>query len=149
MLSAGVSVRTNKDAARAVKGATDKYVMDVATAGFNRSQRVIAQEATDTGQLLKSGIPPQRQSDGSVLWGYMADYATDVDQGQEPNWIDPIDPLLGWARRVLGNEGAAYAVREKIAEEGTEGVFFARKAIESMRGYAMSNGMKPLIIDRL
>lgn len=35
--------------------APEKIVQEVATAGFNKSQAVISQEATDTGNLLQSG----------------------------------------------------------------------------------------------
>lgn len=42
------------------------------------------------------------------------------------------DMLKGWARRVLGDEDAAYPVARKIHEKGTEGKFIFKKVSEDL-----------------
>lgn len=55
-------------------------------------------------------------------------YAASVEYGARPHWV-PIKPLKGWARRVLGDEKAAYAVRWAIARRGTRPTYFFRDAV--------------------
>lgn len=57
--------------------------------------------------------------EGLVATGRQAPYAEDVERGTPPHWITDIDALKGWARRKLGNENRAYAVRHSIAKRGT------------------------------
>lgn len=147
-LRTNVRVTERRDAATAAREAPEAFAMDMASVGFERSQEIIADEATDTGQLLRSGVPPERQKDGSIVWGYVSDYARYVDEGQEPHW-PPIEPLLGWARRVLGDESAAYAVQRKIAAEGTEPVDFIERSISTMRAWSSGRDMSDYLIDRL
>jgi len=148
MLGTKTRIKTNRDAAGAVKSGTDSYLMDMSTVGFNRSQEIIADEASDTGQLLRSGIPPERLDDGSVVWGYQAPYAEPVDEGQEPHW-PPIEPIKGWARRVLGDESAAWAVAAKIAEEGTEPIDFTGRSVQKMNDWARSRDLADYVVERL
>lgn len=149
MVRTDIRTRLDKDAAGAVDDAVAEYLMDVSTVGFNKSQEIIADEATDTGQLLRSGIPPERLDDGSVVWGYQAPYAEDVDEGQDPHWITDIEPLKGWARRVLGDESAAYGVRHKIAEEGTDAVDYTGRSIAAMRDWARSHELADVLVEQL
>ena len=137
---------TNHDAAAGVREGTDRALMDAATAGFDATQQAIAERATDTGQLLRSGVPPQRQPDGSVVFGYTADYARGVDKGTPPH-MAPIDALRGWARRVLGDESRAGAVWRKIAREGTEGVFFTRDGLDAIHAHLRSRGLSGYITE--
>lgn len=139
---------TSRDATGAVREGTEQALLDAATVGFDATQAAIADRATDTGQLLRSGVPPEVQSDGSVVFGYTADYAPYVDQGTAPHWA-PIAPLLGWARRVLGDESAAYGVQRTIAREGTEGVHFARDGVDAIRAHLASRGLAGRISTRL
>ena len=148
MVSSTVRVRKNADAAAALESASDTHLLDVAQAGQNAALETIHDEATDTGQLSKSAFGPERQPDGSVTFGWSAGYAEYVNDGTRPHW-PPIGPLLGWARRVLGDESAAYAVQRKIAQEGTEGVGFIRDAMDAMRAYAASHDLGDLFADRL
>lgn len=53
---------------------------------------------------------------GKVTWAQP--YAAAVDRGTRPHF-PPIRPLLRWARRVLGNMRAAYAVQQAIGKRGT------------------------------
>lgn len=134
MISVSTRVKTNKDAAEAVGAGVDDLLMDVATVGANTALEHTPSGGSNT--LRASWFEPQRQADGSLIWGYRASYARFVEEGTAPHWI-PVaavrDSLMTWARRVLGDEDAAWAVRQKIAEEGTEGQHFVRKGVDAMR----------------
>lgn len=52
-------------------------------------------------------------------------YGVSVEYGTAPHWA-PIMPLKLWAKRVLGDEGAAYAIQKAIARRGTRGRFMFR-----------------------
>lgn len=53
---------------------------------------------------------------GDVVWPQP--YGVFVDLGTKPH-IPPIGPLMEWARRVLGDEGAAWPIQKAIAKRGT------------------------------
>lgn len=145
MFSMGVRHRTSKDAADAVRRGKRRMLMDLADRGFAKSQE---EAPVDTGQLQQSGVPPTELDDGSVVWGYNADYARPVEEGSEPHW-PPIEPLRGWARRVLGDESAAYAVQAKIAAKGTPAQPFVAPAIDVMRARARAKGLDAYIREEL
>lgn len=147
MIGTEVRIRTNKDAAGAVRRGGREAMMDAATEGFRISQERVASQSTDTGQLLRSGFPPE-WIDGSVVWGYAADYAQYVERGTRPHW-PPVDALRGWARRVLGDESAAYAVAAKIAQEGTDPAPFVKPGIDAMRARLAARGLKAAVSDNL
>jgi hypothetical protein len=54
-------------------------------------------------------------------------HALPVETGSKPHWA-PIRPLKLWAKRILGDEGAAYAIRHAIAKRGTKPTWFWRDA---------------------
>ena len=58
---------------------------------------------------------------GQVVWN--APYAKAVDEGTRPH-LPPIRPLLRWAEVKLGDRSLGWAVRAKIAKEGTKGQQF-------------------------
>jgi hypothetical protein len=57
-------------------------------------------------------------------------YSVAVEEGTRPHWA-PIGPLKLWARRILGDEDAAYAVRAAIARRGTRGQRFFARGVEA------------------
>jgi hypothetical protein len=57
-------------------------------------------------------------------------YAVAVEEGTRPHWA-PIGPLKLWARRVLGDEDAAYAVQAAIARRGTRAQRFFARGVEA------------------
>lgn len=62
------------------------------------------------------------------------EYGVDVEYGSSPHYV-PIEPLKGWAKRVLHDENAAYAVRAKIAKFGTNASPFMRPALSQVENY--------------
>lgn len=116
-----------------VMDSLEDELLDAADKGFGKSQELVAENSSDTGMLLRSGQPPFVESGGgSILWGYNSPYAVFVERGTAPHWA-PIEPLKDWARRVLGDEEAAYGVQKKIAEKGTEPAPFVGPGVDEMR----------------
>lgn len=64
---------------------------------------------------------------GEVFTGRQAPYAVFVEEGTKPHWV-PIAPLKLWARRVLGDERAAYRVQWAISRRGTKARHMFRDA---------------------
>ena len=131
MLGIDVSANTDTNASDALKKGVQNALLDAADAGFQKSQSEVAANSTDTGMLLRSGIPPTTTSDGRIRWGYNAPHAPHIEYGTSPHY-PPIQPLKDWAHRVLGDEGAAYAVQAKIGAEGTPPQPFVRPGFREM-----------------
>lgn len=72
-----------------------------------------------------------------------APYSAVMEYGSRPFYA-PIEPLKDWARRKLGDESAAYAVRAKIAKEGITASPFMRPAFYSVRDYYLRQYMKEI-----
>lgn len=146
MINTKVRVTTNKDAAGAVRRGVRQALMDAADAGFAKSQEKVPHGADS--QLANSGFEPVEMNDGSWVWGYRAPYAEYVEEGTDAHWA-PIDPLKKWARRVLGDEQAAYAVQQKIAQKGTPSQPYVQPGIDAMKAHLRANGLKAAVEDEL
>lgn len=74
----------------------------------------------DTGRLRGAIIfnPAYPDSDEYFLIANV-DYARAIEFGTKPHHVNPEDLKL-WARRKLGDEGAAYPIAKKIAMFGTQ-----------------------------
>jgi Bacteriophage HK97-gp10, putative tail-component len=83
------------------------------------------------GTNVTTGTSLSEAIRGTVFTGAQAPYAPYVEEGTAPHWA-PIGPLLLWARRVLGNERAAYAVQRAIARRGTRGRHMFRDALAAV-----------------
>jgi len=60
------------------------------------------------------------------------DYGIHLEYGTGPHWV-PIKPLKEWSRLVLGDESAAYAVRQKIKNEGTPAQPYFRPSLHQTK----------------
>jgi hypothetical protein len=77
---------------------------------------------SDTGQL-RSSLEGQWEQFGEfirVRVGSNLDQAAPQEFGTDPGHFPPPSELRDWARRVLGDESAAFAVARSIAETGRE-----------------------------
>jgi len=142
------SVKKDGSGSQALKDGIQEAFLDAADSGFERSQELVAQNSTDTGKLLGGGIQPKVMPDGSIEWGYVPEYAAYVEFGTPPHWV-PIEPLKGWARRVLGDEGVAYDVQKGIAENGTDPQPFFRPGVETMRTRLKAINVESRVRDNL
>ena len=87
----------------------------------------------DVGRLKGSiNLFPSVKGSKSYKLADGVEYGIDVEFGTKPHYINP-EHLKGWARRVLGDEGAAYPVAKKIALIGTEAQPFFRPALDQVK----------------
>lgn len=149
MLRTRTRVETNRDAAAAVEAGVERSLFDAADKGFAKSQEDVP--VGTTAGLKHSGFQPEKAPDGSIQWGYTAEYTLPVIDGSAPHWIPmrAMPDLKKWARRVLGDEAAAWAVRAKIAEEGTPPQDFIGPAMDVMRAHLRSEGIGGVIDEEL
>lgn len=146
MLNASATVSQSKRASKTLEPAVRKALLDAGQAGVNRSLQEVPHGATSG--LAQSAFGPEEESDGSIVWGFSAEYAKYVEEGTRPHW-PPIDPLKRWARRVLGEESAAWAVQKKIAAEGTPAQPYVEPGIQAMKAKLNTTGLKGYIQDNL
>lgn len=79
--------------------------------------------------------------DMETLVGTAVEYGPWVEFGTGPHW-PPLAPLKEWARLVLGDESAAYAIALKIAQKGTDAQPYLRPALDLARGKVLTITMK-------
>lgn len=125
-----------------VREGIDQRLRDGAAKGFEVSQQRVP---VDRGELLRSGVPPQRQADGSYVWGYSAEHARPMEFGTGP-FTPPLEPLLRWGRRVGVPGGAVW---QKIRREGIDAQPYIRPGISAMKAWFRSRGIAPGISDNL
>ena len=113
----------------------DELLLDIANDLVNE---LIEEAPVSSGQLRQSFRIMGKSGDNSYIIGTPLKYAPIVHEGRQPHpnnegkW-PPITPLKKWVRRKLReSEDVAYAVRNKIGMEGTEGDPFAERAIENV-----------------
>jgi len=70
-------------------------------------------------------------ADDEVVLGSRIGYAQYVNDGTEPH-TPPFEPIQVWSRRVLGDEGLAGAVWQKIRQEGTDANPYLDRSFEAM-----------------
>jgi len=101
---------------------------------FKMEELAIQNCPTDRGYMRQNiTVFPKILSDKYVLTS-KAEYSEAIEYGTKPFYA-PIEPLKGWARRVLGDEGAAYAVRAKIAKFGITAQPFMRPAFFEVENF--------------
>jgi len=87
----------------------------------------------DRGRL-RASITHVVEGVGSTLLqirvGSNVDQAAPQEFGTDPGHFPPISALRGWARRVLGDESAAYPIARSIAETGLDAQPFLGPAFE-------------------
>lgn len=105
------------------------YLIRVASDLVNNAK----EEAPVSSGRLRQSIQIQEQGENEILVGTNLEYAPYIEFGTEPHY-PPIEPLKKWVRRKLNvEEDVAYAVQQKIGQEGTEPNPFMDRAIERTR----------------
>ena len=96
---------------------------------MDKMHKLAVQKVTTDRSTLKASIKLTPETPGSDTYVLSdgVEYGISIEFGTSPHFV-PIAPLLEWSRRKLGDEGAAYAVRAKIAKEGTSAQPFFRPA---------------------
>lgn len=87
----------------------------------------------DTGRLRNSiNLNPATPGFGSYVLSDGVEYGSSVEYGTSPHFTSPKN-LTDWSRRVLRDEGAAFAIAAKIAKFGTEAQPFFRPALDQVK----------------
>lgn len=95
------------------------------------------QDRTPVGAtgILRGSIMSEVRGTPAHIRGVVATpqaYALPLEEGSRPHWA-PIGPLKLWARRKLGDERAAYAIRWGIHLRGTRPARMFAKGLEASR----------------
>ena len=106
----------------------DKMAMALEDLMYGMEADAVRLCAVDTGRL-KGSIHLDKIDKFKILLLAGVDYAAHVEYGTRPHKVSG-KHLKGWARRVLNNEGAAYAIAGKIAKEGTDAQPFFRPSLD-------------------
>ena len=144
MLKVNVSASTTDDVGEKVSRGARRAIQNAGDAGFAVSQD---EAPVDEGTLLQSGIPPEWVG-GALVWGYSAEHARFVEEGTAAHY-PPIEPLRAWARRVLGDADAAYAIQEQIGQRGTRPQPYVQPGVDEMVRSLRSQGLSSNIDDEL
>lgn len=105
----------------------DAILRDVAIELVNELKKESPMGAT--GDLQRSWQIFRTQP-GEVWLGSRIHYALDVQEGTPPHTPD-FEAIQAWARRKLGDEGAAPFVHQKIQEEGTDANPYMDRAFDN------------------
>ena len=93
-----------------------------------------AEEApVDTGQLassIEAAVETVGETIIEIRVGTNREGAAAQELGTDPGHFPPPSALRDWARRVLGDESAAYPVAKSISETGLEEQPYLRPAFE-------------------
>ena len=135
----------------------DNGLSELAQLVIDEAKPIIAEEATDKGDVLESG-EVVRVSAGHYQARWSAAHAIYVNYGTRPHW-PPIQAIIDWVQRNVRAKGRkntparhlvvkpsskrgtatptveetlaiAYAIQAKIAKKGTEPVLFAERAYQ-------------------
>ena len=87
---------------------------------MNKMEELAKKHApVDTGMFRRRiHLDPPNSGSKEYTLADGVDYGIHLEYGTKPHYV-PIKPLIGWSRRVLKDEQAAYSVRAKIAKYGT------------------------------
>ncbi len=123
-----IKLRKNK-----IKREIDKNIEDFIRDITITLRNELKKEAPVYRGELRQGIHVLNISaDGSAV-GIKAPYAAAIQNGTKP-FYPPIEPLKKWVRRKLGaEESVAYAVQQKIGEEGIDANPFITRAINNLK----------------
>lgn len=113
--------------------------------------KIYAENAVATGDLLNSiDFAVEEDADGTLtLYLTHADYFHYVNENTKPHWA-PIAPLIQWvqdkplATSLPEVKSIAYAVKQKIKDEGTQGHYFLEAALNGLL-----EKYYPLIVDAI
>lgn len=134
-LSIELDKTIDKDASGAIRRAQRKRIEDAMDKGFAVSQEHVPE---DRGTLRQSGFAPTWTGDGSLVFGYRASHAAPQEYGTQP-FAPPLEPILDWAERVIGDRSAGYAVHQKIQKEGIDAQPYMQPSAEAAKDWLKSN----------
>ena len=137
----GVGPRELAEAFDALPSALNDHLEDAAEdIGVRIASAARENAPVDRGRL-RSSISHVVENVGETLMqirvGSNVDQAAPQEFGTDPGHFPPISALRGWARRVLGDESAAYPVARSIAETGLDAQPFLGPAFRENLEWAL------------
>ena len=124
MIKFSIKIKMDKDAE---KNLSEKFKRVLMKSMFKMEELAVGYAPVDTNDLWQHiTVFPEILANEYVLKSSMP-YSEAMEYGSKPFYA-PIEPLKDWARRKLGDEGAAYAVRASIAKKGIRAHPFMRPA---------------------
>lgn len=114
-----------------VESKSDRGIINAVYASAFRIQASARRAAAvDMGRLRSSIFVRFLDGGHSAEVGTDVEHGKFVESGRKPGSMPPLGPLKDWAKRVLGDEGAAFAVARKIAARGIPARPFLTPAYE-------------------
>ncbi len=146
-----IDIDVDLEAVDNLPGKVGRGVRRYLEAGAQQGQNVALENVPeDRGELrrkLAQFVPTYR--DGDVVWGVSdAPHALPMEYGTDPYWT-PIDPLIGWAERNGMDEGFAYYVQWKIAQEGIDAHPYLRPGANAQAEWYQQTDPSEYIEDEL
>lgn len=148
VLSINIDVPTKKNASEAIRKAQRQRMEDAMAKGFATSQELVPEDRGAGGGLRGSGFEPTWNADGSIQYGYRAAHAAPIEEGTQPFWA-PIQPLIEWADRVVGDPGFGYYVQWKIAQEGIAAQPYLEPSAKEVERWLNSRSFGDYLSDEL
>jgi len=147
MIDLGVSLDGIENIGPKVRTGVEKFMIRGAQAGQNRAMEEVPEDRGNLRQSMAQFVPEVR--DGDVVWGVGGQpHALPMERGTDAYWV-PIQPLIEWARRQGEDQGLAYYVQWKIAQEGIDEQPYLRPGAEAQSNWYSSHDISTYIEDEL
>jgi hypothetical protein len=147
MIDMGVDLEGVDNVSGKVSRGIERFLLDGAQRGQNVSMEHVPEDRGNLRHSMAQFVPEVR--DGDVVWGVGGQpHALPMEFGTEPFW-PPIQPLKEWANRQGADEGLAYYVQYKIAQEGIDEQPYLRPGAEAQSAWYSRNDIAEYIEDEI
>jgi hypothetical protein len=137
MYQVDVDLEQVENISQKVSRGVERFLLDGAQRGQNVSMEEVPEDRGNLRQSLAQFVPEVRN--GDVVWGVgQQPHALPMEFGTDPFW-PPIQPLIEWANRQGADEGLAYYVQWKIAQEGIDAQPYLRPGAEAQSDWYSSH----------
>ena len=147
MIDMGVDLEGVDNLGGKVNKGIERFLLDGAQRGQNVAMENVPEDRSNLRHSMAQFVPEVR--DGDVVWGVGSQpHALPMEFGTDPFW-PPIQPLIEWANRQGADEGLAYYVQWKIAQEGIDEQPYLQPGAEAQSNWYSRNDVSEYIEDEL
>jgi len=147
MIDMGVDLEGIDNVSGKVSRGIERFLLDGAQRGQNVSMEHVPEDRGNLRHSMAQFVPEVRG--GDVVWGVGGQpHALPMEFGTDPFW-PPIRPLIEWANRQGADEGLAWYVQWKIAQEGIDEHRYLRPGAEAQSEWYSRNDMSEYIENEL
>ncbi len=147
MIDMGVDLKGVDNVGAKAKRGIERFLLDGAQRGQNVAMENVPEDRGNLRHSMAQFVPEVR--DGDVVWGVGSQpHALPMEFGTDPFWA-PIQPLKEWAKRQGADEGLAYYVQWKIAQEGISEQPYLRPGAEAQASWYSRNQISDYIDSEL